>query len=76
MATKVAVVSTVAEPLVWVSHQTSENWTSRLPTSENTCPVQMAKNGICHLEERTVGSSMPTPHDWPPSELHLLRVSH
>jgi hypothetical protein len=35
----------VAEPVNWVSHHTSANWTTLLPISENACPVQMVKNG-------------------------------
>jgi hypothetical protein len=45
----VAMASTVAEPVVWVSHQTSANCTSWLPSNENACPVQMVKKGACHL---------------------------
>jgi len=45
MAIKVAVASTVADPVVLVSHQTSANCTNWLPNNENTCPVQMVKTG-------------------------------
>jgi len=30
---------TDADPVVEVSHQTMENWTSLLPSREKTCPV-------------------------------------
>ncbi len=40
----VAPASTVAEPVVLVSHQTSANWTSPLPNSETTWPPKIAKN--------------------------------
>ena len=43
-ATSVAVASTVAEPVLLVSHQTRANCTSDEPTSEKACPVQMVKN--------------------------------
>jgi hypothetical protein len=43
-ATIVAVASTVAEPVNWVSHHTSANWTTLLPINEKACPVQMVKN--------------------------------
>ena len=45
----VAVASTVAESVNLVSHQTRANWATLLPINENCCPVQMVKNGICHL---------------------------
>ena len=36
-------VSTVAEPVLTVSHQISANWTIWLPRIENACPNQMVK---------------------------------
>jgi hypothetical protein len=42
----VAVASTVAEPVNWVSHQTRANWTTWLPISEIAWPVQMTKKGV------------------------------
>jgi hypothetical protein len=46
----VAKASTVAEPVVLVSHQTSANWTSWLPTKEKACPVQITKNEVRGLD--------------------------
>jgi hypothetical protein len=43
MPARVAVASTVAEPVVTVSHQISENCTSALPSSDSACPDQMVK---------------------------------
>ena len=43
MAMIEAKASTFAEPVCWVSHHTSENWTRRLPTSEIVCPVKIMK---------------------------------
>ena len=41
--TSVAVASTVAEPVVSVSHQTSANCTSWVPNSDSAWPVQNVK---------------------------------
>jgi hypothetical protein len=46
----VARANTIADPVVVVSHQTRANWTSSLPRSEKTCPVQMAKNGRIEID--------------------------
>jgi len=65
IATIVAVARTVADPVVLVSHQTSANWTSRLPISENCWRVQIVKNGpfqsslTCAIPTPIVGSRSP-----------------
>ena len=43
IATSVAVASTVAEPVDWVSHHTRANCTRPLPSNENACPPQIVK---------------------------------
>src|SRR5512133_2734828 len=48
-ATRVAVASTVAEPVFCVSHQTSENCTIEDPNRENACPTQMVKKRPAHF---------------------------
>jgi hypothetical protein len=47
--TKEAVASTVADPVILVSHQIKANCTSWLPSSENACPVQIVKKGAAQF---------------------------
>ncbi len=51
-ATIVASASTVAEPVVFVNHQTRANCTSMLPNREKAWPVQMVKNRAAQWEGR------------------------
>ncbi len=44
IATREAVASTVAEPVVCVNHQTKANWTNMEPSRESAWPPQMVKN--------------------------------
>ena len=48
--TSIPDASTVADPVVSVSHQTSANWARLLPMSDSCCPVQIEKNEVCHLD--------------------------
>jgi len=45
MAKRVASASTVAEPVVSVTHQIRANIATRLPRSDSAWPPQMVKNG-------------------------------
>jgi hypothetical protein len=45
----IAVASTVAEPVNWVSHHTNANWATLLPIKEKAWPVQITKNGAMDL---------------------------
>ena len=45
-AARLVNASMVAEPVVFVSHQTIANWTSWLPSRDTAWPVHMVKNDL------------------------------
>ena len=47
---RLAMASTVAEPVRSVSHQISAKRTKVLPSSEKVCPVQIVKKRACHVD--------------------------
>jgi hypothetical protein len=57
-ATRLAVASTVAEPVFSVNHQMRAKRTSALPTSENACAVQIVKNRSFHAGELNLMSCL------------------